>query len=391
MSLIEENALPDDWYGFRVGLSAAFAAHCAAVAIVVAFSQPRADPERRYRLAAIFGIVALLALSDPLNALRAFRQWPSLAGLFGGLALLPAPAVFLFIRAMVRPGEPTKALVWAIHLAPALVFGCLMSAVYVLRAQPGTDTVSVDAGELLTFKRLHLAFVSVQIGAYLIASAALLRRFDRELRAWISTISVHTRARLKFMVAMLVLPWIALVVELAIGAVASLELGSRMLGGVVRMATIYALGIAAIRTPELLLRSGDEEEAHAQASRYERSMLAPADMEVIVGRLEATMRDGHAYRDPLLTLGKLAARSRTNGHHLSQVLNRRLGTTFFAYVNQWRVEEAMTLLAADRDRTVIDVGFSVGFSAKSTFNRAFKQATGKSPAAWRAGLGDATE
>ena len=61
-------------------------------------------------------------------------------------------------------------------------------------------------------------------------------------------------------------------------------------------------------------------------------------------------------------------------------------TSFGALLNQLRQEQATKYLA-DPKISIAEVGFLLGFSELSSFYRAFKRWTGKTPADFRAGNG----
>jgi AraC-like DNA-binding protein len=86
-----------------------------------------------------------------------------------------------------------------------------------------------------------------------------------------------------------------------------------------------------------------------------------------------------------LTLSQLAERVAIPSHHLSQLLNERLGLSFFDYVNRLRVEEVKRLLLDPKKdgQSILDLAFEAGFSSKSSFNSIFKRSTGYSPSAYR--------
>ncbi|RZM29140.1 MAG: AraC family transcriptional regulator [Pedobacter sp.] len=87
------------------------------------------------------------------------------------------------------------------------------------------------------------------------------------------------------------------------------------------------------------------------------------------------------YLDPELTLTDLAKKVGTNASLLSKVINGTYGKNFNDYVNEFRVQEAIRLLQTPsyQNFSLLAIAYDAGFNSKSTFNRAFKKATGKSP------------
>ena len=59
--------------------------------------------------------------------------------------------------------------------------------------------------------------------------------------------------------------------------------------------------------------------------------------------------------------------------------------SFYDYVNGLRVEAVKATLARPQSngRSVLDIALECGFGSKSTFNAAFRKATGMAPSAYR--------
>jgi len=119
--------------------------------------------------------------------------------------------------------------------------------------------------------------------------------------------------------------------------------------------------------------------------KYERSALAPERVDAVLARLTQVMAEEKPYLESSLTLGDLAAAVKVSPHHLSQVLNDAVGTSFHHYLAQHRIDEAKRLLAGpDRDRLRIeDIAERVGYSSKSSFNTAFRRLVGVTPSQYR--------
>ncbi len=118
-------------------------------------------------------------------------------------------------------------------------------------------------------------------------------------------------------------------------------------------------------------------------SRYARSGLRPEDIDRLALRLEHRMTDGQLWRDHGLNLRTLASAISIPPIHLSEVLNTKLGMSFYDYVNQCRIRDACELLIQS-DTSIIEISETVGFNAKSTFNTSFKKVTDRTPSQWRA-------
>lgn len=108
---------------------------------------------------------------------------------------------------------------------------------------------------------------------------------------------------------------------------------------------------------------------------------AAADREVMAS-IEALMQARQLYRDPNLTLDRLARRAGIPARQISGAINRTTGKNVSQYVNEFRIAEACQLLLSS-DKPVTAIMFDAGFQTKSNFNREFRRVTGLSPAEWR--------
>ena len=116
---------------------------------------------------------------------------------------------------------------------------------------------------------------------------------------------------------------------------------------------------------------------------------APATDESRYAAVEARLAqlmDGEApmYLEPALTIGQVAKRSGYPEYLVSAVINRRLGGSFWEYVNRLRVEAVRARLADPTEtRTLLDIAYACGFTSTSTFNAAFKRQVGETPSGYR--------
>jgi AraC-like DNA-binding protein len=116
---------------------------------------------------------------------------------------------------------------------------------------------------------------------------------------------------------------------------------------------------------------------------YARSGLQQDDIARFAARLEKRMADGQLWRKHALNLQGLASEVAVSPIHLSEVLNTKIGMSFYDYVNQCRIRDACELLI-QTDMSVIEISETVGFNSKSTFNTSFKKITDQTPSQWRA-------
>lgn len=98
-------------------------------------------------------------------------------------------------------------------------------------------------------------------------------------------------------------------------------------------------------------------------------------------RLLKFMESEKPYLDSQLTVYNLAAQMHLSPHHLSQLINRQSGSSFFDFTNRYRVEEVKDKIRDNKHyrQTLLAVALDSGFNSKSSFNRVFKKITEQTP------------
>ncbi len=98
--------------------------------------------------------------------------------------------------------------------------------------------------------------------------------------------------------------------------------------------------------------------------------------------LQSTMQEKKPYLDPQLKLDGLANQLNTTPHLLSQYLNDHVGKNFNSYINELRVDEAVSMMQSHDEYSLEGIAAEVGFRSKSTFYAAFKARYQMTPKAY---------
>jgi AraC-like DNA-binding protein len=156
--------------------------------------------------------------------------------------------------------------------------------------------------------------------------------------------------------------------------------------GVLALAAILMLGLSA---------------AWAEGSQASAIALGPEPLDTIVPelpfadhaktmrRVESLMTKDCLYRDPNLSLSRLARRAGIPARQVSAAINAERAANVSQYVNAFRVREACKKLH-ETDTTILAILMETGFHTKSNFNREFLRVTGMTPTAWRKARTDDT-
>lgn len=106
-------------------------------------------------------------------------------------------------------------------------------------------------------------------------------------------------------------------------------------------------------------------------------------LQTLYKKLSHLMQEHALYRDPELTVAKLAAAANSNRAYVSAAISRFGRGHFSGFVNGFRVREARQLLTTERPPQVLELIERCGFSSRSTFYEAFKREVGMTPSQFR--------
>ncbi len=144
---------------------------------------------------------------------------------------------------------------------------------------------------------------------------------------------------------------------------------------------IYALAWYGYKQPSIFNGFSIWEE---EKVKYKNSPVNKDIGKELVEKLAEKMAEKKYFLYPDLNLDKLAELMETPKHYLSQAINEHLKMNFYEYINSLRIEEAKTLLVSDKQYTIIEVAYQVGYNNKVSFNKAFKSISGQTPTEFRA-------
>lgn len=118
-----------------------------------------------------------------------------------------------------------------------------------------------------------------------------------------------------------------------------------------------------------------------QKARQDR---AAADYAAIFQKLESLMAESRIYRDRNITREAIAERLATNKTYVTRAVHDSTGMNLAAYINSYRIKEAVSILSdPDDSRPIKDIVSFLGFSSLSNFYKLFSEATGISPSQFR--------
>ncbi len=122
--------------------------------------------------------------------------------------------------------------------------------------------------------------------------------------------------------------------------------------------------------------------------KYVKSGMDATQAKALKLRLESLIENEKPFLDPNLKVSDLGRRLEVTDNYISQVVNSEFGLSFNDFINQYRVNAFKSTIIEGKKThlTLFAIAEACGFKSKSTFNAAFKKATGTTPSAFKASL-----
>ncbi len=314
-------------------------------------------------------------------------QLQSFYGTRYGAWLLVGPLFYFYARSVV--GQPIGfSTAAALHIAPFFVFVWIIP----LLTSDFLSFRQVNYGMLSTFDPLNdnvsfmqYAYASIfvlqffHVLLYLAFTSSMIRKYEGKLKGNYSSLNPHYIHWLKT-VTILLLVVISLVSLFLILFFVTRSYNRNLdyLYVIPTALLIYLIGykLAGVVWPSA---SGTV----SKSTKYEKSSLREEQAKIYSAQLEQFMNEAKPYLNNELRLQELADQVHISPHHVSQVINEQLHTTFFDYINKHRVEEAKKLIVAEPASSLLEIAFRAGFNNKTSFTNAFKKFTAQTPMAFR--------
>jgi putative ABC transport system permease protein len=305
----------------------------------------------------ILGLILLITVSAMLRALNTDVRLS-----LPQFSLALGPLIYFYVRSIAKPGFKFRS-GDLLHFCPSLAEA--IAGIYNTSTLPWLNTV---------FQ--FLVFISVC--GYLYAAKMLIKDFSLALK-----FKGGDRYRLKLRwlgnlltgVAFLWLLWIPFYI------IAYLYRNSHATH--VFYPLYLLLAASAIATAGMVIL---KPEINSPADEpYFLKVSSPDEFKHKASWLKQMMKKGAYYQDQELSLTMLADKLGLTTHELSAIINTVLKKSFNDFVNEYRVADVVGKIQnpAFDQLTLEGIAYDSGFNSPSTFHRAFKQLTGKTPAAYK--------
>lgn len=330
-----------------------------------------------------------------VQSLGGLLQYTWLLAVYQTALYAMPPLMYLYVTTLAPLAATSDARrPWLLALGPLLALLCMTPFLAMVPAQ---RIAALKAGYLGIGAEHFVMGIALQIcvlafpiyaAAYWYACFLRLRRHLRVVEGFFSNIEDKTLSWLRRVL-------IVLCAALAWNAASTLSepllgysLTSENVEVLIEAAWVFPLTLLALMQPPVYASAEEHSEAlqtedvQAEPRKYARSALSEQDLLRIAAKIRQAFAYDHLYRNAALTLRGLSDHTGVPQNYLSQTLNTHIGSSFFDYVNRWRVEDACRQLG-DAKRSIATISEDVGFQSRSTFYTAFRKVTGQTPSGYR--------
>ncbi|HEY0676816.1 MAG TPA: helix-turn-helix domain-containing protein [Chitinophagaceae bacterium] len=344
-----------------------------------------------------FAVLLLQIVLKVMSKGWLINNWWGVYQLSYQLPYLYGPLIFLFAREMTS--RKSLHITSLLHSVPFVFAGILLFI-------PDKSDFTSSLFRFFFQGESGLLFQLLSIAIYHSMAYHYWYRYSRGIRDYYSNVQQLQLSWLKKFILLSAILCAVIAVTIYFMYVFYPALNWLRMGFVALTMFIYWVSYAALTQPDIFSDVKEKERINEQPAERERGILAEIKPKLQVHRparkygnsslpeeeaariaesLEQLMCDKRPFLDPEITIDKLAVLVSSNRHHLSQVLNQKIGLSFYDYINTYRVNEARILLTDTglANHKIASIAYDAGFNSLSAFNDVFKKMTGQTPSQYR--------
>lgn len=341
----------------------------------------------------IYLSLGILALSSELFSTVYYSKgwyysYPWFMGVTYSVAYLYGPVFYLYAKLLVKKIERVK-IINLLHFIPFISGYFLLIPIYFLSTPEKIKfTEQMISGHKTLIYLIFGELIPVQGVIYTILTISLVSEYNKKIKERFSDIERINLDWLKYFTLAMIVCWSFSAASGLANLLVNKQTGFEIALHLAISVLIYSIGYLGLKQPEIFMRQPDDIITGQAAEKYRKSGLDDIEAEEIKKKLLDLMNCEKPYLDSGLTLIKLSEFISVSGHNLSEVINSRLGKSYYDFINEYRVEEFKKRLEhpSSKNYNLISVAFDSGFNSKTSFNTIFKKNTGQTPSGYRASL-----
>jgi AraC-like DNA-binding protein len=300
---------------------------------------------------------------------RDIFNFPILLGIGLPFPLLHGVFLYLYVASLTNQLPENRKILF-LHFLPAGVMYVYLFAFYVLPADLKLETFRNQGTEYEVFNIIRWYAIVLSGVFYIIWSTLLLRKHRRNIRDQFSDLEKIN------------LRWLQ-IITIALGGIWLLVIftdnDALIYTGVVVF--VFLIGFFGIRQVNIFTHGTPPVDHNEKKEKYRKSGLSENVSQELHQRLLSLMTETALYRKSNLSIDDLATKLGVHPNYLSQVINQKEKKNFYDFVNSYRIEEfkRLIMLPENHNVKILAIAYDCGYNSKSSFNRCFKKAVGKTP------------
>jgi AraC-like DNA-binding protein len=324
-------------------------------------------------LSALLACYGFFQLSNSFSLFKNIKNWQEMYSVMHLVGIVSffniGPLLFLYFKAIVK-SPITISKKTALHFIPGFMYA-LFFTINKMMGNNFLDCQNLNS-HLSTYNTVYKIMTFSSVVILILYCLKLIKHLVSLFMQKYSKEKKSLRISLYCVTALFILAVLWLInVSMSLGLIKIIHLSLSLY--------IIFIYILSNKYPQLL----HIVKLESQRDYYIRSQTKGLDINSIMKKLYSLMNENKIFSDETLTVKQLASELNITPHQLSEILNQKIGKTFYHYINGMRVEEAKILLKTDSERSILSITYDVGFNSTSAFYNAFKKHTGYSPSDYR--------
>lgn len=336
----------------------------------------------------------LLATILWLNALTIILSWieiynrsngypfPALINSSTPFILLHGPLLWFYVKSLTSENFKLK-VIHLTHILPFLLVAFIIGLS--IFGMPAGKRIIIDSEQLFKEHWLYPVIVGaifISIQSYIIHSFIHIHRYRRKIKSYFSTIDRFNLRWLRFVLstAMVFYGIISLtyIFDFFLNILPYQLL--QITGFTIASIYILVLGFFGLHQGNIF----SSHSIHSLPEEKEKQKhLGPLESaeERFIEQLLQHMKQNQPHLNPELNLAQLSSHLSVSPEYLSGILNNKLNSNFFDFINQYRIDSFKNQCRKKEKQnlTLMGIAYECGFNSKATFNRVFKKRTGLTP------------
>lgn len=286
------------------------------------------------------------------------------------------PLIYFYSKSLINPNYKLKW--WQIwHIIPYIFIkvGAYISGIQLLP----NDFFVIDSSTW--FKMSYGAISVISFIGYSIPSLVNVHRHRINLKNEFSTIDRKITLGWLLFVIIFYMSFMSIAYVLGIvNVVTRIATYSQLVTFSFILMLVYIFSFYGLLQEQIYLQ--DE---RASQDIYKNPRLTAHEKQEIRKALEHYFATEKPYLISELTIHHVSNQLHISRHTLTELLNTEIGKNFYQFVNDYRVQEVKSKLAATEFAhfSIDAIGFECGFNSKSSFYAVFKNATGMTPSQYK--------